>query len=205
MQSFHNAGMLSGLEIVKQVEQGNIKIDPFRLEAVNPNSYNLRLGPKIMRYKRKPNEAYLDSHRKYGLEDMEVVDISDDGIVLLPGILYLGATIEMFSTDKFVPKLDGRSSTGRFGLDVHKCAGVGDIGFAGTWTLELEVIEPLKIYAGDEICQMSFYTVCGEIDYTYKGRYKYQIDPVQSKLGDEKDPDSLVTKYLKMREGQQDG
>ena len=44
-------GKLTGKEIVRQIELGNIKIDPFDASRVNPNSYNLRLGDTLKVYK----------------------------------------------------------------------------------------------------------------------------------------------------------
>ena len=42
--------MLTGPEIVKEHFAGNISIEPFNLLQVNPNSYNLKLGNKLLVY-----------------------------------------------------------------------------------------------------------------------------------------------------------
>lgn len=44
--------ILSGREIVKQIELGNIVIDPFDPSFVGPNSVDVRLGPKLLRYRK---------------------------------------------------------------------------------------------------------------------------------------------------------
>ena len=68
--------------------------------------------------------------------------------------------------------LEGRSSIGRLGLFIHVTAGFGDVGFAGYWTLEMYCIQPIRIYAGVEICQIFYHTIEGEYnEYTSK---KYQ-------------------------------
>ena len=50
--------------------------------------------------------------------------------------------------------LEGRSSIGRLGLFIHVTAGFGDVGFNGYWTLEMFCVQPIRIYAGVEICQI---------------------------------------------------
>ena len=52
--------------------------------------------------------------------------------------------------------MHGKSSIARLGISVHD-AGFGDIGFAGHWTLELTVAQPVRVYAGIPICQLSFH------------------------------------------------
>lgn len=125
---------------------------------------------------------YLDMHKDN--ETMELI-IPDTGMVLYPGIHYLGSTNERTIVNGFVPKIDGRSSIGRLGLSVHITAGFGDNGFDGTWTLEITVEEPLKIYPNEEICQISFETVCGDSNdpvNIYRGRYYRQEGPTASRM-----------------------
>jgi dCTP deaminase len=125
---------------------------------------------------------YLDMHKDN--ETMELI-IPETGMVLYPGIHYLGSTNERTIVNGFVPKIDGRSSIGRLGLSVHITAGFGDNGFDGTWTLEITVEEPLKIYPNEEICQISFETACGDSNNPaniYRGRYYQQEGPTASRM-----------------------
>ena len=178
-------GKLTGKEIVRQIELGNIKIDPFDASRVNPNSYNLRLGDTLKVYKENAYNhignpcVILDSHRKN--ETVEI-KIPEKGYMLKPGILYLGRTMEKTWTNKYVPVLDGRSSGGRLGIQVHLTAGFGDIGFDGTWTLEILVVHNVIIYPGDEICQISFEDAIGDTSYQYNGRYNHQEDVTASRF-----------------------
>ena len=82
--------------------------------------------------------------------------------------------------------IDGRSSTGRLGMLIHATAGFGDVGFNGTWTLEIFVIHPLRIYPYDEIGQVSFETLEGDASYQYNGRYNNQKDVTASRFYMEK-------------------
>lgn len=157
--------ILSGKEIHRQITMGKICIDPFDERLINPNSYNLRLHNQLLVY----TDQVLDM--KKPLNTQEIV-IPDDGFVLQPGRLYLGRTYERTSTDSFVPMLEGRSSVGRLGLFIHVTAGFGDIGFSGYWTLEIQCVQPVKIYPMVEICQIYYHTIDGEFE-SYKGG-KYQ-------------------------------
>ena len=42
--------MLTGHEILKQIKRNNIIIEPFNLDQLNPNSYNVRLGERLKVY-----------------------------------------------------------------------------------------------------------------------------------------------------------
>lgn len=157
--------ILSGQEIKKQVELGHIAIEPFDEGRLNPNSYNLRLHNELLVY----TNDLLDMKKP---QDTETVVIPSDGLVLQPGRLYLGRTFERTRTDRFVPMLEGRSSVGRLGLYIHVTAGFGDVGFSGYWTLEIQCIQPIKIYPMIEICQIYYHTVAGEIRLYDSGKYQ---------------------------------
>jgi dCTP deaminase len=159
--------MLSGKSIEKEVNNGTIIIDPWNESRLNPNSYNLRLDSKLYIY---PPQHVLNTRKKYNLEFMQCKEIPSQGYILKPGILYLGSTIEYAGSTKYIPCIEGRSSVARVGLSVHLSAGFGDIGFVGRWTLELSVVQPLRIYAGIEICQIMFYSIEGDYNL-YNGRY----------------------------------
>ncbi len=157
--------ILSGREIARQVEQGNIFIDPFDPQKVNPNSYNLSLHNELLVYQ----DGVLDMKKP---NPTSILTIPQEGFQLEPGRLYLGRTREFTSTSKFVPMLEGRSSTGRLGLCIHVTAGFGDIGFAGYWTLEIHCIHPLMIYPGIDICQIYYHTIEGDFDLYSSGKYQ---------------------------------
>ena len=120
----------------------------------------------------------------------ETLTIPEDGLMLYPGVLYLGRTIECIGSNCFVPIVEGRSSVGRLGISVHVTAGFCDLGFKGTITLEMHVIHPVKIYPNVPICQAYFLKPEGAIEL-YKGRYQGQVEPTASRFGRtvEKDAD----------------
>lgn len=166
-----------------------IDITPFDPERVGPNSYDLTLSPDLLMYW---NE-YEKGHRSCDILDMKTINkvealtIPPEGIVLQPGTLYLGSTVEKTACAGVVPYIDGRSSVGRLGLFLHVTAGAGDDGFGMgvpggcSWTLEMCVVQPLRIYAGIRVAQIRFHTIQGD-RMPYKGRYRTQDGPQPSKL-----------------------
>ena len=86
----------------------------------------------------------------------------DEGWLLVPGQFYLGVTMEETFCRGVIPHLDGRSTCGRLSIEAHKTAGVGDNGFRGRWTLEIEVTEPVLVRPGDRLFQVYFTPAWGE-------------------------------------------
>lgn len=156
--------ILSGLEIKNRLGK-SIVIDPYDERRLNPNSYNLTLHDKLLVY----DDDVLDMKTENPSHSLL---IPADGLVLHPGRLYLGSTNEFTAADDCVPMLEGRSSIGRLGLYVHVTAGFGDVGFHGCWTLEISCVQPIRIYAGVEICQIYFHTITGDFTPYTSGKYQ---------------------------------
>jgi dCTP deaminase len=89
---------------------------------------------------------------------------------------------------------EGRSSIGRLGINTHITAGFGDVGWGyvpgpsgqlecrfPTWTLEIEVVHPIRIYPNVRIGQVYFMKPEGELRF-YKGKYSLQKTPQASQL-----------------------
>lgn len=156
--------ILSGKEIKRRLS-GDIMIEPFSDSQLSPNSYNLRLHRELLVY----DESILDMKKKHRIKTMV---IPEEGLVLQPGRLYLGRTIEFTKTENLVPMLEGRSSIGRLGLFIHITAGFGDVGFNGYWTLEMFCVMPIRIYPGVEICQIFYHTIEGDFERYQSGKYQ---------------------------------
>lgn len=155
--------ILSGIEIEKKIGK-EIIIEPFNEKQLNPNSYNLRLHHELLVY---DNEV-LDMKIK---NEVTLISIPEEGFVLQPGKLYLGRTVEYTKVDNYIPMIDGRSSIGRLGMFIHITAGLGNVGTSGFWTLEIFVVQPLRIYANVEVCQIFFNTIEGEYTSYLSGKY----------------------------------
>ena len=153
---------------MESIESGAIVIEPFDRECLGTNSYDVHLGKYLATY----TDAVLDAKKHNAIEHFE---IPTEGYVLQPGRLYLGVTEEYTETHNSVPFLEGKSSTGRLGIDIHATAGKGDVGFCNHWTLEISVTIPVRIYAGMPIGQLIYFVVDGDIEtfYNRKPNAKY--------------------------------
>lgn len=167
--------ILTKSEIIKQVTQGRIIIEPFDDSLVNPNSYNYRLGEMLIEL----NGTVMDPSVS---PDGRKIKLDDTGHVLLPGKVYLGSTQEKIGSDTYVTSLIGRSSVGRLGLFVQITADLGNLGAKHHWTLELTVVQPLRVYPGMRIGQVSFWETEGPRSQLYAGKYRQQTGPLQSRL-----------------------
>ena len=172
--------ILSDSRILQEIEKGTIKIVPYDRECLGSNSYDVHLGATLATYR----EHILDSKKHNEIEHFE---IPPEGFVLYPHIFYLGVTEEYTETHAHVPFLEGKSSTGRLGIDIHATAGKGDVGFCGNWTLEISVKQPVRVYAGMPIGQLIYFPVDGEIEIAYNkkssAKYSHQgAKPVESMM-----------------------
>ncbi len=160
--------ILTRAEILEEIRRGNIVITPFDERYLGPNSYDVHLGRHLAVY----DTDELDARRPMPVRHFE---IPDEGYLLLPGQLYLGVTQEYTETHRHVPFLEGKSSAGRLGIFIHATAGKGDIGYCNTWTLEITVVHPIRIYAGMPIGQLIYFDVKGDITsrYTQRPESKY--------------------------------
>jgi dCTP deaminase len=185
--------ILSGAEIRSQLGS-NVVIEPFDDANLNPNSYNLTLHDELITYE----EVVLDMRKANRVRRHA---IPPEGFVLSPNQLYLGRTAERTETHNLVPMIEGRSSIGRLGLFVHVTAGFGDVGFCGYWTLEMFAVQPVRVYAGVQICQIFYHQICGDVVEYTSNKYQHNRDIQPSLLFKELDPDSNRDPQLKLEFG----
>lgn len=157
--------ILTDSKILEEIEKGTIKIAPFSINCLGTNSYDVHLGKHLAIYK----DTVLDAKKH---NEIEHFDIGDEGFVLHPNLLYLGVTEEYTETLGHVPFLEGKSSVGRLGIDIHATAGKGDVGFCNYWTLEISVSQPVRVYAGMPIGQLIYFVIEGDV----KNMYNKKLD-----------------------------
>jgi len=172
--------ILSDKEILEAIQNGKIVIEPFRKDCLGTNSYDVHLGKWLAVYEDEVLDAKKHNKIKY-------LEIEPEGFVLQPGTLYLGVTEEYTETHHTVPFLEGKSSIGRLGIDIHATAGKGDVGFCNTWTLEISCVQPVRVYAGMPVGQLIYFQVSGDIDNYYNkkqnAKYTERTDkPVESMM-----------------------
>lgn len=167
-------------------------MNPWPGHPAGPNSLDVRLAPQLKVYALAdlPDEyknrapagtefaRYLSTRRPTPTIPLTM---PGTGFVLLPNVLYLGSTVESVECHGLVPWIDGRSSTGRLSVAIHKTAGRADDGWKGQLTLEISVVHPVEIFPYDRIAQLTFFTLQGE-RRRYTGRYLNSAGPVESRM-----------------------
>jgi len=153
--------ILSDKKILEEMKRGTIVITPFNRKYLGSNSYDVHLGKYLAMYE----DEILDAKHHNKVRHFE---IPKDGLILVPSKLYLGVI-------------------GRLGIDIHATAGKGDVGFCNTWTLEISVRQPVRVYAGMPIGQLIYFAVDGDVEILYnkKKNAKYNkrtIKPVESMM-----------------------
>ncbi len=172
--------ILSDKKILEEIKFKNIVIRPFDRKNLGSNSYDVHLGDWLSVY----DDEILDAKKHNKITHFK---IPKEGYVLLPTKLYLGVTAEYTETYEYVPFLEGKSSVGRLGIDIHATAGKGDVGFKNNWTLEISVKQPVRIYGGMPIGQLIYFKVDGIVltPYNKKSSAKYNKKtkkPVESMM-----------------------
>jgi len=148
--------VLSDIDIIERIGQGDLTIEPYEEDNVEPASVDLRLGEdhKLVtrQYQSRPVDSTGDgSELRY--EELE------SPLIVAPGSFILTTTLERVEIpDDLVAHVLGRSSLGRLGISVHQTAGYIDPGFKGQITLELSNHgpAPVSLSPGQRICQIVF-------------------------------------------------
>lgn len=194
--------ILLGTEIIDEYKKGKIIIEPFNKDFIGPNSVDVSLSRTLLTYTpveiveseglgfivsplEDPQDTFLDMAKKNKVYEIQ---IPDEGLILNPGILYLGCTNEKAGSDYYVPMYEGRSSMARLGIQSHISAGFGDLFFKSNWTLEITVVHPTKVYPNIRIGQVYFHNIHEDVrndlvaaNKHYNGKYIHQPRPQASK------------------------
>jgi dCTP deaminase len=190
MSDLSPSSVLSDGTILRLVEEGRIRIDPWDPGLVQPASVDLRLGASFRVFHNHRASAIDLRDPPTNLTEQISVEESER-FVIHPGEFCLGRTLEYVELpDDIVARIEGKSSLGRLGLIVHATAGFCDPGWKGTLTLELNNLTrvPIKLYPGLPIAQLSFMTLDAPAlrPYGHEGlgsHYQGQIEATESRYG----------------------
>ena len=179
--------VLSDGSIRRALQDGRIRLDPLDDALVQPASIDVRCDRRF-RVFRNSRYGFIDVKQQMP-ELTELVEAEgDEPFILHPGEFVLGAMLERVTlgTD-IVARLEGKSSLGRLGLQVHSTAGFIDPGFDGHVTLELSNVAnlPITLYAGMKIGQLSFLELDAAAEAPYGAdrlgsKYQGQVGPTPS-------------------------
>lgn len=156
--------ILTGPAIKSAVKNGDVFLEPFDESNLNPNSYNYHLADSLLML-------------GLGGKVARKISLSSTGLILRPGKIYLGATLERIGSDAYVTLLLGRSSVGRLGVFLNVTADLGHLGSCSHWTLELTVVQPVRVYPKMKIGQVSFWLTDNSSSHRYVGRYHRDSRP----------------------------
>lgn len=140
--------ILTGKEILKELQLKRVIIFPFNPSQLNPNSYNYRISDYI---------AIPEFDEKNNQTTYTTIKIPQNGYTLEPGCTYLSHTYEKLGSNHYAMSLIGRSSLGRLGLFLQVSADLGHTRSAHNWTLEIVSCKPFIIYPRMIIGQISFW------------------------------------------------
>jgi dCTP deaminase len=163
--------ILSDSEIIDELlQENNLIITPLlnAEEQIGSSSIDIRLGTEF-RYIKTSKQTHfdlslpIDKIKEQIEEYSEVVHIKPmESFILHPDDFVLASTLEYFVIPSHLTgRLEGRSTWGRAGLQVHSTAGYVDPGFQGSLTFELHNMGklPLPLFPGIRIGQLSLHRI----------------------------------------------
>ena len=166
--------ILTGEEVQRQIMDGRIIYHPFDIARLNPNSIDVTLGEKLLRYKDNLIDPRVEP-------EVEEIEIPSDGFVLKSQSFHLGCTQEIIGSDSFVPMVHAKSSIARAGLFVHVTADLIDIGSIGQVTFQLYATQSFRVFAGMHLGQITFWKPHGQVKL-YDGKYQRSVGPQKSMI-----------------------
>lgn len=180
--------LLSDRDLTNEIKAGNLQLDPFEPELLQPSSIDVRLDRLFGVFN---NHLYTHIDPALRQDDLTTrVEVANgEPFVLHPGEFVLGSTLEVITLgDQLAGRLEGKSSLGRLGLLTHSTAGFIDPGFSGHVTLELSNVAtlPIKLWPGMKIGQLCIFRLSSPAENpygsaVYGSRYQGQRGPTASR------------------------
>lgn len=172
--------ILTGPAIAAAIAAGEIVIDPFDPARLSPNAYDWRLGETL-----RTCEGDLDAAAR---TEFEEITLPEGGMVLQPGVLYLGVTLERTGSERYAQMLNGSRTTGQLGIWVHVSSPLGHVGHAICWTLEIRAARPVRVYPGMTFGKLIFLQTFGapasyqQLGRKYTGTYGIDISRLYEEI-----------------------
>jgi dCTP deaminase len=161
--------ILTRNEILKEIKNGNIKINPFDKKNIGSASIDLTLD----------NKFRIFFENKIDLKNFDYKKITKlvkkEKIIIKPGQLILGITKEKIRlANNLCGNLEGRSRYARIGLLVHISSNFVQPGVNNKQVLEIrnDSNSEITLYSGLKICQLIIMQTKGKAKY--KGKFKNQ-------------------------------
>lgn len=148
---------LSDNDILKEIKAGEITVEPFVKERIQPASYDILLGNKFV-VNDEYQTQFIDPSKKIYAKTKEVIIKDGEEFILHPGVSVLAISKEFFGSNKYLVQVGGKSSLARVGLMIHNTAGLINPGHFLHITFELCNLNnvPIILRPGMEIAQLTF-------------------------------------------------
>jgi len=180
--------LLSDRDILAEIHDKRIVVDPYDEAMVQPSSIDFRLD-RYFRVFENHRYPHIDPAADQSDLTRMVEPVGEEPFILHPGEFVLGSTLEVVTLpDDLAARVEGKSSLGRLGLLTHATAGFVDPGFSGHVTLELANVAtlPIKLYPGMKIGQLCFFQLSSPAEHPYGSakygsRYQGQRGPTPSR------------------------
>ena len=180
--------LLSDRDILAEIHDKRIVVDPYDETMVQPSSIDFRLD-RYFRVFENHRYPHIDPAADQSDLTRMVEPVGEEPFILHPGEFVLGSTLEVVTLpDDLAARVEGKSSLGRIGLLTHATAGFVDPGFSGHVTLELANVAtlPIKLYPGMKIGQLCFFQLSSPAEHPYGSakygsRYQGQRGPTPSR------------------------
>lgn len=175
--------ILSDSSIKKLIQSKKLQIKGLKDTAIQPSSIDLTLDKTALVLKYWKTKGILDFNT-----EMEYEKINSNSFIIPPHTFILASTKEHISLPKDISGfVEGRSSIGRMGLFIQNASVVGP-GFKGQLTLELynANILPIRLEAGQRVCQLILFQMDKTVKKGYSGKYQNQKGTKASKIHQEK-------------------
>lgn len=218
--------MLLGKKAIQRYrEAGEIIIEPFDPRNLKSAQYDITLGEYCYREVATDVRIYnpfdethvrrrwqLDHAIRHGdlvddgrIEPLANVGLDEEIFLFKPGEMVLGHTEEFIggASNRITTMMKARSSVGRNGLEICRCAGMGDVGYFQRWTLEIvnSSIYTVAFPRGRRVGQLLFFEVEPvDKEDVYSSDGKYQTSTSLDELRASWSPDQMLPKQWRDRE-----
>lgn len=214
-QCYQGKAVLCDIDILNEMSNGHVIIEPFSQENLANGSYDVRLGEnyyrsdpemkilnpwnesQIKKYWKgpyNPQIATVENAEKLGLE------VGDKYIQIAPGELILCHTEEFIGgKEHVITMMKTRSSLMRSCICTCSAAGWGDNGFINRWCMEIYNYSPdatIILPIGKRVAQIAFFYT-GIPSRTYASKGKYQTSDNIDEIKKNWKPNAMLPKLYK--------
>ncbi|MDQ0173376.1 dCTP deaminase [Paenibacillus tundrae] len=165
--------ILADVDIMKLIENDNLRISPFDIQNLRPNGVRVHISNEIITYDRNQT---IDMSKPEKLRYTTNIIDPVAGFILSPNEFILMSTLETIKTPRdIVGYLEGRSTIARLGLSIHCTSGIIDNLYEEPRSIILEIKNngplSIKLYPGLPIGMMLFHQLSSPVEQDVQKQY----------------------------------